>query len=68
MGDDIKSGVRTGIDMVNKAREGDDAAAIRTAAESLSISMQKIGEAIAKQGGQGTGEGTKTETPDEPKA
>ena len=68
VGDDIKSGVRTGIDMVNKAREGDDAAAIRTAAESLSTSMQKIGEAIAKQGGQGTGEGTKTETPDEPKA
>jgi len=52
VGDEIKSNVRAQIDAVNKAREGEDIVAIRSASEALSGAMQKIGEAINKQGGQ----------------
>ena len=46
--DDIKKDVEDKIGDLRKAREGDDATAIKTASEALSTSMQKIGEAMAK--------------------
>jgi molecular chaperone DnaK len=52
LNDEVKNSVRESIDAVNKVREGDDVAALKSATESLSASVQKIGEHISKQGGQ----------------
>jgi len=46
--EDIKKDVEEKIGNLRKARDGEDEAAIKTASEALSTSMQKIGEAMAK--------------------
>lgn len=46
--DDIKKDVEDKMGDLRKAREGDDMAAIKSASDALSSSMQKIGEAMAK--------------------
>ena len=46
---EVKSDVEAKIADVKKAREGEDTAAIKSAAEALSTAMQKIGEAMAQQ-------------------
>lgn len=46
--DEIKKDVESKIEELKKAKEGDDLAAIKKADESLSLSMQKIGEHMAK--------------------
>jgi molecular chaperone DnaK len=48
IGDEVKSEVETKIGDLRKARDGEDEAAIKTASEALSASLQKIGEAMAK--------------------
>lgn len=48
--DDVKKSVREKIDALRKTSEEGDVSAIKTATEALSKEMQKIGEAIAKQG------------------
>lgn len=55
VGDDIKKDIEDKIGDLRKARDGDDVAAIKSASEALSTSMQKIGEAMAAA--------QKTETP-----
>ncbi len=44
---DVKTDVEAKIADLKKAREGEDAGAIKSASEALSTSMQKIGEAMA---------------------
>jgi len=51
--ENVKKTVQEKIDTVKKAREGTDAAALKSAAEELSREMQKIGEAMMKDGEQG---------------
>jgi molecular chaperone DnaK len=63
VGEDIKTGIRTNIEAVNKTRGGDDVAAIKSASESLSTAMQKIGESLSKQSGQ-SAEGEQPKTHD----
>ncbi|HVW82730.1 MAG TPA: molecular chaperone DnaK [Candidatus Paceibacterota bacterium] len=48
IGDDIKTEVQGKADEAKKAREGEDAAAIKAATDALSASMMKIGEAMQK--------------------
>jgi molecular chaperone DnaK len=48
-GDEIKNDVQAKIDELKKARQGDDKEVIKTATESLSQSLIKIGEAVAKE-------------------
>jgi molecular chaperone DnaK len=48
IGDDIKAEVQGKADEAKKAREGEDAAAIKAATDALSASMMKIGEAMQK--------------------
>lgn len=45
---DVKTDVETKISDVKKVKDGSDMTAIKTASEALSLSMQKIGEAMAK--------------------
>ncbi len=47
-GEDVVKDVNEKIDALKKAREGEDSAAIKSASEALSASMQKIGEVMAK--------------------
>lgn len=47
--EDTKKSVQEAIDALKKAREGDDVAAIKSASEQLSTSMQKIGEVMQQQ-------------------
>ncbi len=53
--DDVKKEVEEKIGDLRKAREGEDADAIKTASEALSSSMQKIGETMAKQAEEAKG-------------
>jgi molecular chaperone DnaK len=46
VGDDIKKDVEEKITTLKTARNGDDAAAIKSATQALSDSMMKIGEAM----------------------
>jgi molecular chaperone DnaK len=46
---DIKKSIEEKIETLKKVKEGDDAAAIKTASEDLSREIQKIGEAMYKQ-------------------
>ena len=48
VGDDIKKNVQEKIDAVKTARNGTDAAALKSAAEELSRAMSAIGEAMQK--------------------
>ena len=43
---DVKTGVDAKIEDLKKVKDGDDAAAIRAAMESLSAEIQKIGQAV----------------------
>jgi molecular chaperone DnaK len=45
---DVKTDVEAKVADVKKAKEGTDLAVLKTATEALSLSMQKIGEAMAK--------------------
>jgi len=47
--EDIKKNVQEKIDVLKSARGGNDASAIKTAAEALSGAMSAIGEAMSKQ-------------------
>ncbi len=47
--EEIKKDVQEKIDALKQAREGDSVDAIKSASEALSTSMQKIGEAMAKE-------------------
>jgi molecular chaperone DnaK len=50
---DVKAGIETKIEEAKKAKEGDDAATIRSTVESLSAEVQKIGQAVYNQGNAG---------------
>ncbi|QSH39592.1 molecular chaperone DnaK [Candidatus Kaiserbacteria bacterium] len=54
------------IDVLKKAREGDDVAAITTASEGLSAAISKIGEAMAKQAETTQPEGSEESKEDAP--
>lgn len=56
VGDDIKKPIQEKVEELNKARAGEDVAAIKAASEALSTTMQKIGEAINKAGQQPGGQ------------
>jgi molecular chaperone DnaK len=65
---DINKEIQTRIDALKKALEGQDSSAIKSATDALNQHMQKIGEALQKQGGaqaggpspaQGANSGTK---------
>lgn len=51
---DIKTNVETKITDLRKVKEGTDIAAIKSATETLSTELQKIGEAMAKSNSQAT--------------
>ncbi len=48
-GEEVVKDVNERIDALKKAREGEDVAAIKSASEALSTSMQKIGEIMMKE-------------------
>lgn len=48
-GEDVVKDVNEKVDALKKAREGEDLAAINAAAEALSTSLSKIGEAMMKE-------------------
>lgn len=48
-GEDVRKDVQEKIDALKQARTGFDTASLRSATEALSSTMQKIGEAMAKQ-------------------
>lgn len=52
IGEDIKKEVQEKIDELKKVKDGTDVAAIKSAAEALAASMQKIGAAMNQAGGQ----------------
>lgn len=60
--EDIKNSVEDKIKALKTAKEGTDKSAIETAMHELSTEMQKIGEAVSKQGGE-----NKESSPNEPK-
>jgi molecular chaperone DnaK len=49
---DVVSDIQTRIDVMKKALESDDMSAIKRASDDLNTHMQKIGEAMQKQGAQ----------------
>ncbi|MFM7088179.1 MAG: molecular chaperone DnaK [Candidatus Paceibacterota bacterium] len=49
--EDVKTGVQGKVDALKAVKDGSDAEAIKKATEELSNEMQKIGEAMAKMGG-----------------
>lgn len=60
--EDVKSGVQAKVDALKGVKDGSDAEAIKKATEELSNEMQKIGEAMAKAGGDaGANPGTTAE-------
>ena len=59
--EEIKKNVNEKMEDLKKAKEGVDLAAIKKAIEDLSLAMQKIGEEMAKTGGQTGTEGKKDE-------
>jgi molecular chaperone DnaK len=68
--DEVRKEVEEKIGDLRKAREGEDAEALKSASEALGTSMQKIGEAMAKEGAtkppeEGTTEAEFTEKPQE---
>ncbi len=65
IGDDIKTQVTTAIDALKKVKDGGDLTAIKSANESLSAAMQKIGTAM--QGQNQAQQGTQEKGPDEPR-
>ena len=54
--EDLKKGVQEKIDNLRKVRDGSDNEAIKKATEELNTEMQKIGQEMAKQSGQGKSE------------
>lgn len=50
---DVKKSIEEKIEILKKAKEGDDINAVRNASEDLSREIQKIGETLYGQGGQG---------------
>ena len=62
-GEEVVKEVNEKIDALKKAREGEDLAAINTAAEALSTSLSKIGESMMKDQQAPEGEAPKDEGP-----
>jgi molecular chaperone DnaK len=60
--EDVKKSIEEKIEVLKKAKEGDDMSGIRTASEDLSREIQKIGEILYKQGNQ---EGDQNQKPPE---
>jgi molecular chaperone DnaK len=60
--EEIKNSVEDKIKALKAAKDGADKSAIETAIHELSTEMQKIGEAVSKQGGE-----NKESSPNEPK-
>ncbi len=50
---DIKKSIEEKIEVLKKVKEGDDIGAIKNASEDLSRELQKIGEMLYRQSGQG---------------
>jgi len=61
---DVKTSVQSKIDEAKKLKDSTDESAIKTATESLSLEMQKIGEALNKQGAQNAEEPKKDDAKD----
>ena len=59
--EDLKTGVQGKIDALKSVKEGTDMEAIKKATEELSTEMSKIGEAMAKAGGDQPNPGTTAE-------
>ncbi len=59
--EDVKSGVQGKIDALKSVKDGGDMEAIKKATEELSNEMQKIGEVMAKAGGEQPNPGTAAE-------
>ena len=62
MPDDLKTEVEGKVAAVRTALEGEDVDAVRSAAEELEQSLQRVGEHVYKQDGPGDGG---AETPDD---
>lgn len=50
--DDVRASIQAAIDALKKAKEGSDVSAIQSAAQALSVEMQKIGPAMNQGGDQ----------------
>jgi molecular chaperone DnaK len=61
--EDVKKGIEEKIEAVNKAKEGDDKAAIDSAAQELSTEVQKIAE-FMKEENKESEEGADSEAQD----